>query len=860
MSKPSSTFYFVGFCLVLQWCLILGQSPISQHTITLTCKDQPLRTVLEEITKQTEAKFVYDDELVDGKTVTCRFDSTSLQKVLQRITEETELSFKFQSDQRIVLYKKISNQSERGIIKGRVVDASSKIGLEGANIFLSGTSIGSSTNENGEFTISNIPGGSYNLNCMFIGYEEEEISNIYVSKETQAHFDIEMDIMPVRLREIVVTPSRFAIMGSTPTVSQTLTRKDIETIPQFGDDIYRAVKRLPGLTSHEFSSRFTVRGGEHNQILALIDGLELYEPFHLKDVFGGALSIIDAAAIEGIDMMTGSFPVEYGDRLSGVFNITSRNPDADQQKYAMSFSFMNARILSEGSYNNNKGTWMFTARRGYLNHILKISGLYDYQPGLIYYDFLGKVENQINERNKLAVHVLHANDRIEFIEENVLSMYGNTYGWLTLQSIINPRIYVQTVISTGRISHDRQGSKTINEFEHYSNSDMRNFSFYGFKQDWNLKVSNISHLKFGYEIKAFISEYDYTRIYQKLITPESLTTKIVTNPSGQKVNAYFANRFKLFSPLTIELGCRYDYASYSNDNLISPRLNVVYALGRKTCIRGGWGHFYQSQGIHELHVQDEVDIFFPAEHAEHRVIGFEHTFPWGIRMRLEGYYKKLSDLRPVYRNWRWMNNILPELESDRLQLFLDGSTARGIEVYLKKDAGRKITWWASYGLSHVNDKIAKIVHHDGGTVHYNTQLPSIYDQRHTFYFDLNYRLNSKWQFNLAWQYHTGCPYTDLVTVAEQNYKTPTMGDYNSKRYPPYHRLDVRINRHIDSSRGRITAYLEIMNVYNRKNVAFYDYSYSLSQESPTRYTIKKSPVHWFPLLPAIGLSWSWGGQ
>ena len=859
MSKHSST-HIIGCCLIFWWCLAIGQSPINQRTITLTCKDQPLRTILEEITKQTEVKFVYDDKLVDGKTFTCRFDSTTVQKALQRITEETNLSFKFQSDQRIVLYKNTSDHSEKGVIRGRVVDASSKIGLEGANVFLSGTSIGSSTDENGEFTISNIPGGSYDLNCMFIGYEKEEISNIYVSRETQAHFDIEMDIMPVRLREIVVTPSRFTIMGSTPTVSQTLTRRDIETIPQFGDDIYRAVKRLPGLISHEFSSKFAIRGGEHNQILALIDGLELYEPFHLKDVFGGALSIIDAAAIEGIDMMTGSFPVEYGDRLSGVFNITSRNPDADQQRYAMSFSFMNARILSEGSYNDNRGKWMFTARRGYLNHILKISGLYDYQPGLIYYDFLGKVENQINESNKLGLHILYASDRIEFFEDDMLANYGNTYAWLTLQSIINPQICVQTVISTGRITHDRHGTKTINEFLYYPNSDKRNFSFYGFKQDWNLKVSEKSHLKLGYDVKLLISEYDYTKIYQNLIVPETVTSKIITNPNGQKLSAYISNRCKPSSPLTIELGCRYDYTSYTNDNLISPRLNVVYTLGRRTCIRGGWGHFYQSQGIHELHVQDGVDTFFPAEHAEHRVIGFEQTFPWGIRMRLEGYYKKLSDLRPMYRNWRWMNNILPELESDRLQLFLDGSTARGIEVYLKKDTGRKITWWASYGLSQVDDNIAKIVLHDGETVHYNKQLPSIYDQRHTFYFDLNYRMNSKWQFNLAWQYHTGCPYTNMVTVTGYDYKIPIMGEYNGNRYPPYHRLDIRINRHIDSSRGRITAYLEIMNVYNRKNVAFYDYSYSLSQESPTRYTINKSPIHWFPLLPAIGLSWSWGGQ
>ena len=107
-------------------------------------------------------------------------------------------------------------------------------------------------------------------------------------------------------------------MNRDPVVRQTLAREDSQSIPQLGDDIFRAIKRVPGLASNDFSARFTVRGGEHEEVLVLLDGLELYEPFHLKDVFGGAISIVDVATIAGIDMMTGGFTSQYAARRPSI--------------------------------------------------------------------------------------------------------------------------------------------------------------------------------------------------------------------------------------------------------------------------------------------------------------------------------------------------------------------------------------------------------------------------------------------------------------------------------------------------------------------------------------------------------------
>jgi hypothetical protein len=160
-------------------------------------------------------------------------------------------------------------------------------------------------------------------------------------------------------------------------------------------------------------------------------------------------------------------------------------------------------------------------------------------------------------------------------------------------------------------------------------------------------------------------------------------------------------------------------------------------------LRAGWGRFYQSQGIHELNVQDGDDTFYPAELAEHRVVGLEYVFHNDVNIRLEAYHKKLSDIRPRYQNLDNEVEFFPEVQGDRVRLEPERGEAKGLEFFLKRDTGDRLSWWFSYGLAFAEDQIG------GRTV------PRRFDQRHTIYIDLNYRPSRKWRINLAWQYHTG---------------------------------------------------------------------------------------------------------
>ena len=198
-------------------------------------------------------------------------------------------------------------KSRFGKISGSVTDEETGQPLIGTNIVVVGKGIGAATNTTGQYTIEKLLPGEYLLEFSYIGYKNSEIQAVKISPENTVQLDVKLELADLQLNEIIVTPGQFAVMGKEPTVRQTLTRQDLQTVP-FGEDIYRAITRLPGVTANDFSAKFTIRGGKNEDVLVLMDGQELYEPFHLKDLDGGSLSIIDIEAIKGIDLSTPKHP------------------------------------------------------------------------------------------------------------------------------------------------------------------------------------------------------------------------------------------------------------------------------------------------------------------------------------------------------------------------------------------------------------------------------------------------------------------------------------------------------------------------------------------------------------------------
>ena len=749
----------------------------------------------------------------------------------------------------------------QGRIEGVVKEQETGAPLSGVNIRVMGTQRGAASDADGRFAIANLPAGTYTLEPLMIGFEGRR-TPVEVVDDTVVSVEILLVETVTALREVVVTPGRFAVMQAQPVVTQTFSRDDIQALPQLGEDIYRAARRLPGLAGNDFSSQMHVRGGLHDEVLVELDGMELYEPFHLKDIGGGALSVLDAEAIGGIDMMTGAFPAEYGDRLSGVFSITSATPQPGRSRTSFGLSFMNARFLSEGRFADDRGEWLLLARRGYHDLVLKITGDDDdFSPN--YYDAFGKVKYRLDDRHSLSLHLLYADDNLNFSETEddydfqFTSGYGNAYGWVTWDAVWSPALYARTLLSVGRVDAERDGMEVERDdgFNNFTLHDDRAFSFIGLTQDWTLDLADRHVLKGGFEVKRLSATYNYSNEIREDFDAEQPTydtTLVAMKPDGTEVGVYLAHRVRLARPLTLEWGARYDHLSWTGDDLWSPRVNLAYALGARTTLRAGWGRFYQPDGIHQVPVQDGERRFQRAERAEHRMLGITHALTPTIHARVELYQKKLSDLHLRYVNLEdATTDFAPEVSDDRVRLHPIGGDARGVEFFLRKDQGRTFNWLVSYSYAVVEDHILDA---DGTRL----DVPRRFDQRHTLYLDANYQPNPKWRFSVAWQYHTGWPYTDLIfrRVAGEDgvfHVEGRWGPYNGARFPAFHRLDLRVRRYFEFSRSRLSVFAEVSNVYDRSNVRNYEYNVSLQPNGALR--VNRLADDWLPLLPSIGISW-----
>ena len=161
------------------------------------------------------------------------------------------------------------------------------------------------------------------------------------------------------LTKFVVTPSQFSIE---PGIHATLTlsKREIQLFPMIDNDTARAVQIFPVVASNDFSARFNVRGGEKDEILVRLDGMEIFDPYHLQD-FGGAISIIALGTVRRANLLMGGVRAEFGGKMSGVFVITAKSGNRDEFSANVGFNLINAHALLEGPLSN-KGSWLFSAR------------------------------------------------------------------------------------------------------------------------------------------------------------------------------------------------------------------------------------------------------------------------------------------------------------------------------------------------------------------------------------------------------------------------------------------------------------------------------------------------------------------
>jgi RNA polymerase sigma factor (sigma-70 family) len=499
-----------------------------------------------------------------------------------------------------------------------------------------------------------------------------------------------------------------------------------------------------------------------------LDGLEFIEPFHLKDL-GGGLSIIDSRAIGGVELTTGGFSAEYGDRLTGVFAMRSVDPQAGGTRTSVGLSVMNARLTSEGQFDGGRGGWLLSARRGYLDLVFKLADTADsLDPH--YYDLFAKAQYDLGRAGRVAVHVLDAGDALTYLDTadpSIRSRYRSSYVWANWDARLGP-FRQQTVASLGKLRWRRDGERLENGSLTALVDDRRAFAVGGIRQDWSVAFTPRALLKFGTDVKQGAADYDYaSEVATDTIADGARirtwdTTTVRRNPRGTRVGLYIAPRYRPFRSVAVEVGLWYDAASHTDDAVVSPRLNLSWQPRIGTSLRGAWGKYSQSQPLANLQAQDGVDQFFAAECAEYRVLGLEQSLPRGLTGRVELYDRRPSHERPRFLSVGPGIEVFPEINWDRVRVDPERGRARGVEFLLARDEGRRVDWSAGYALAEITDRIA------------GRDVPRATDQRHTVSADWAYRPTSnKWRLSVVGVWHTGWPFTPQVVTIDTLYTSAT---------------------------------------------------------------------------------------
>jgi outer membrane receptor for ferrienterochelin and colicin len=862
--------------------LITAQENILKQTLSISFENVELQQAFLEISQESGITISYNNKLSDMTIpVSGNFKNKTISNILTNLLRDKTLDFKQIADQIVIFEKKDagSDKSENNSsIEGLIIDEKTKDPLPYVNVVIVGTNIGTMSDLNGRYKIEKLPAGKYNLMFLSIGYEQKEIENIVLTSDQ--NYDVGISYLAVAfitLNEVVVSPGSYSVMEKTKSVIS-LSNENVKNMA-YADDITRSVSRLPGISASDYSSKFAIRGGEANEVLISLDGMELYEPFHQRDFSGGLFNIVDIDVVRGVDLMTGGYSSEYGNRLSGVFNMKSKTINNNERHTKIGLSVMNAQLYTDGKFANNKGSYIISGRRGLLDLSLKALGNNEWFPK--FYDGFAKVEYKLNNKHTMSFHFLNSGDKAlinnapegDAIEE-FNSEFNSIYAWASLKSSYSDKLFSRSMLYTGNINHLRTGELAKYEPTDkgtFEISDRRDYSFIGIKQDWNWETFKKLHLKFGFEIKELRSDYQYEDSIHELRVNQNeelyffnRNLSFSSKPQGEQFGSYVNTRFKIYPRLIAETGLRFDYTSYTGDKNWSPRASLLYILSNRTSIRGGWGYYYQSQFINNIDLLSDAGDFNSAALAKHYVLGLEHNFMNGINLRLEGYYKDYSNVSPFWTNLRDHLESYPEARNDLVKIELNGITSKGVELFLKYDEGKKISWWFSYALAQAVDDI-KSIDYNGMLLKRTGKTPRLNDQRHTIYADINYKPSKTWHISTSWQYYVGWPRTDYTYrytfLPDGEYHFYAVhSEYNSTLYPAYHRMDIKVNKSFSLKYGSINAYLLIVNVYNRENLKKFDLD---SQNNNEEYSLDANGnyvkfidnKYWLGLVPVFGLSW-----
>jgi hypothetical protein len=737
-------------------------------------------------------------------------------------------------------------QNNKQKIRGVIIDKLSQTTLPGATVQIMNEAEkrGAVTNEKGTYVISDVLPGRYELKFSYVGYKDVFVSSVVVTSGKETILDIAMEEDIKSLNEVVITAnSKDKTINSLSTISgRTFSMEEVNRFAGGRSDPARLAANFAGVSATDDSRNdIVIRGNSPVGVLWRIDGMDATNPNHFASVgtTGGAVSALNTNMLKSSDFFTSAWPAEYGNAISGVFDIGFRNGNTQKRETTVQLGVTTGiEAMTEGPISKSNGSSYLIGYRYSLAGIAQAMGIdIGTTATPTYQDLSFKINSGETKLGRFSLFGILAASSIEIEGGSSGELYGGgqqtdfkskiAIGGLKHFKQINNKSYISSSIGINYSGNNQlnYGLDSLkNSYSKEENKVAR--TGYEFITNYNLKINSRLFFKAGMQ-----AEYMNLDLYNRNRRREGEEWNQIWDYNSYTTLAqvYAHLKYNISDKLTLNAGLHAQQFFLNNSFSLEPRLGLKYELNNKNSFSFGYGLHSQNQPLNVYFLQtpnadgsynyDNLNLGFTKSH--HFVLGYDVQPFKDWRLKLEAYYQHLINV-PVntYPSSYSMLNTGASFQTDLEDSLTNTGTGRnyGVELTVEKFFSR-----GYYGLFTASLYQSKYIASDG------TERNTAFNGRYV----ANFLAGKEWKLgkekrnaitaDLKVTYAGGRYYTPIDLAASQARGREVLkGDEYaySSTYPDYFRLDFKIGYTLNSRTKKLSQSisLDMQNITNNKNV------------------------------------------
>lgn len=723
-----------------------------------------------------------------------------------------------------------SGETKHGSVVGTVSAQVTQQPIERASVRVLGLEQTASTDADGRFRIDGVPLGTHRLLVEKSGHLPAAVPDVVVTAGRETPVVIHLQETVTLHDTVSVEASYFEPPLGVTSGAYAMSYEEIRRAPGAVGDVNRMLQSLPGTIARDDQRNDIIaRGGSPTENLVMVDNLEVPNLSHFggQGTTGGPITMLNAETVSEASFLAGGFPAAYGGRLSSVLDVSLREGNRKRFEAELDLGMAGAGLLLEGPIGR-RGSWLVSGRRSYLDFIASAWNMTDIPE---YSNFQAKIVYDVNRSNKLTLLGLGGLDSIRIEPEMDDTDDPNTLiiddrGWRYVAGLNWQTLLGTKGVGILSLGHS-ENSFEADIWEQRLNGQLieRNRSRERettAKYDLTYRFGRLATARAGvfakriapsYEIRLPLGQESVFSTDASRINPLALDERFSTWQGG----GYLEISPRVGSLATANLGLRYERYQLNEASAISPRAGLTLHLRRNLDLSATFGRFFQNPPLVFMRAFAENRHLRPMR-ADHYVAGLAYRPRPDVKITIEGYHKRYARY-PVSTQYPSVTAAdLGEQVDVHFYLIPYKSEglgrSSGVELYVQKKMSGRLWGQVSYAYTRTEQRALDGLWRSGS-----------FDLPHTLAVVVGVKPGRSLDLSAKFSFSSGRPATPFLPESYvQNRMIFDLARYNAERAPDYHRLDLRADRRTSHRWGNVVFYVELDNVYDRKNVRYYEWN------------------------------------